>query len=541
MIWRRLSLIEADLILFNGAVWTVNSGQPWAEAVAISGENILAVGSSNAIKKLKGTATESIDLKGAFVLPGFIDSHTHFLQGGFSLSNIQLYEVKSREDFTAKIKERADSLGKGTWILYGDWDHQKFDPPQLPNKSWIDSATPDNPVFINCHDSHMVLVNTVALKIAGITKETLSPKGGEIIKDRMTGEPTGILKDAAKGLVFQHIPEYSLDEKVKAAASALNHAAQVGVTTIHDMNYEESAQALEKLFKDKKLSARIHGYLPISQNEYFSTIKSRIPLNQFYLTIGGLKGFVDGSLGSATALFFEPYKDNPLTSGLLAPDMFPDGEMEKRILRADKEGLQLAVHAIGDRANHLILDIFERVIKQIGARDRRWRIEHAQHLMPEDMIRFAELGILASMQPYHAIDDGRWAEKKIGPVRARTTYALQSLLDKKAVITFGSDWTVAPMNPLLGIYAAVTRNTLDGKNPEGWFPEQKISLANAIRGYTLNGAYSEFAEGKKGSLEEGKYADIVVLNNNLFDISQDDIPQTQVLMTIVGGKIVYKR
>lgn len=532
---------DVDLILYNGSVWTVNPDQPWAEAVAISGENILAVGYSKVVQKLKGKATESIDLQGAFVLPGFIDSHTHFLQGGFSLSSIQLYEVKSREDFIAKIRERAESIKKGEWILNGNWDHQKFDPPLLPHKNWIDSVTPENPVCIYRHDGHMVLVNSVAMMLAGITEDTLSPPGGEIIKDPLTGKLTGILKDAAIGLVSKHIPESTLDEKVKSAAAALNHAAQIGLTTIHDMNYEESAAALEQLFKDKKLSARIHGYLPISQHEYLSTIKSKIPPNQFYLTIGGLKGFVDGSLGSATALFFEPYADNPLTSGLLAPDMFPDGEMEKRIFQADKEGLQLAVHAIGDRANHLILDIFERVIKQNGVRDRRWRIEHAQHLLPDDMIRFAELGILASMQPYHAIDDGRWAEKKIGPDRARTTYAFQSLLEKKTVITFGSDWTAAPMNPLLGIYAAVTRNTLDGKNPEGWFPEQKISLEEAIRAYTLNGAYAEFAEGKKGSLEEGKYADIVVLNNNLFDIPQDDIPQTQVLMTIVGGKIVYRR
>jgi len=387
----------------------------------------------------------------------------------------------------------------------------------------------------------MVLVNSVAMKMAGITKDSIHPSGGEIIKDRVTGEPTGILKDAAMSLVFQHIPEFSLNEKIKAAAAALKHAAQMGVTTIHDMNYEESALALEQLFEDKKLTARIHGYTPISQYGYFSTVKSNIPPNQSYLTLGGLKGFVDGSLGSATAFFFEPYTDNPLTSGLLAPDMFPDGEMENLILKADREGLQLAVHAIGDRANHLILDIFEKVIQENGERDRRWRIEHAQHLLPEDMGRFDELGILASMQPYHAIDDGRWAEKKIGEDRARSTYAFQSLLDKETVLAFGSDWTVAPMNPILGIYAAITRNTLDGKNPDGWYPEQKISLEDAIRGYTLNGAYAEFADGQKGSLEEGKYADIVVLGDNLFEISPADISQTQVLMTIVGGKIVYKK
>jgi len=534
-------LNKVDFILYNGAGWTVNPDRPWAEAIAISGGSILAVGSSKTIQKLEGFATKSIDLHGAFVLPGFIDSHTHLLNGGFSLSNIQLYEIKNKEDFVAKIKERADFLGKGEWILNGDWDYQKFDPPLLPCKNWIDSVTQDNPVCINCHDCHMVLVNTVALNVAGITKDTPSPKGGEIIKDSKTGEPTGILKDAAIGLILPYIPEYSLDEKVRAAAAALDHAVQIGVTTLHDMNFEASALALEKLFKSNKLTAHIHGYIPIAQPEYLSTFKSKIPPNQCSLTLGGFKGFVDGSLGSATAYFFEPYNDNPLKSGLLAPDMHPDGEMENRILQADKEGLQLAVHAIGDRANHLILDIFERVIEKNGDRDRRWRIEHAQHLLPEDINRFADLGILASMQPYHAIDDGRWAANKIGQDRARQSYVFKSLLDKKAVLAFGSDWTVAPMDPLLGIYAAVTRSTLDGKNPEGWFPEEKISLEEAIKGYTLNGAYAEFAESKKGSLEEGKYADIVVLDKNLFEIPTSDIPQTQVLMTIVGGEIVYSR
>ncbi len=534
-------MIEVNLILFNGAIWTVNPNRPWAEAIAVSGEKIIAVGSSKTIQKLKGSATKAIDLQGAFVLPGFIDSHTHFLNGGFSLSSIQLYEVKSREDFVSRIKNMADSLGKGEWILNGNWDHQKFDPPQLPHKEWIDSVTPETPVCINRHDGHMVLVNTVVMKMAGITNDSVPPSGGEIIKDHLTGEPTGILKDAAMGLVTRHIPESFQDEKIKAAAAAMEHAAQMGVTTIHDMNYEESAPALEQLLNDDKLTARIHGYTPISQPEYFSTVKSKIPPDQFYLTLGGLKGFVDGSLGSTTAFFFEPYTENPQTSGLLAPDMFPDGDLENRILQADRERLQLAVHAIGDRANHLLLDIFEKAIKENGVRDRRWRIEHAQHLLPEDMERFAELGILASMQPFHAIDDGRWAEEKIGEDRARHMYAFQSLLDKEAVLVFGSDWTVAPMNPLLGIYAAITRNTLDGKNPDGWYPEQKISIEDAIRAYTLNGAYAEFAEGKKGSLEEGKYADIVVLSDNLFKISPVDIPKTQVLITLMGGKIVYKK
>jgi len=382
-----------------------------------------------------------MDLQGAFVLPGFIDSHTHFLNGGFSLSSIQLVDVKSQEEFIAKIKEKAESTGKGEWILNGNWDHQKFDPPQLPHKDWIDSVTPHNPVCISRYDGHMVLINSAAMKIAGITNNTLSPPGGEIIKDSLIGEPTGILKDAAMELVFQHIPEFTLDEKKKAAVAALEHAAQLGVTTIHDMNYEESALALEQLFKNKKLTARFHGYTPISHPEYLSTVKSKIPPNQSYLTLGGLKGFVDGSLGSETAFFFEPYTDNPLTSGLLAPDMFPEGEMTKRILSADREGLQLAVHAIGDRASHLILDIFEKVIKENGVRDRRWRIEHAQHLLPGDMERFVELGILASMQPYHAIDDGRWDRNKnwTGPSTNRIRLPIVTGQGCRFSIWFGLD------------------------------------------------------------------------------------------------------
>lgn len=530
-----------DLILYNGTVWTVNPDQPWAGALAVTGGRISAVGTSRDIKRLKGKGTESIDLKGAFVLPGFIDSHTHFLSGGFALSSVQLYEVRSREDFTSRIKEKADALKAGQWILNGNWDHQKFDPPQLPQKDWIDSVTPDTPVFITRHDGHMALVNSLALKIAGITEDTVCPSGGEIVKDSQTGKPTGILKDAAMGLVTRHVPDSSPEEKVKAAEAALELAARLGVTTIHDMNFEESYEALDRLLNDKKLTARVFGYSPVSSLESLSAIKSRIPPGSDRLKIGGLKGFIDGSLGSSTAYFFDPYTDNPETSGLLAPDMFPEGAMEGRIRQADLEGLQLAVHAIGDRANTIILDIYKKVITENGSRDRRWRIEHAQHLLPEDIGRFGSLGIIASVQPYHAIDDGRWAENKIGEARARYTYAFQSLLDQGAVVAFGSDWTVAPLDPLAGIYAAVTRRTLDGKNPGGWFPEQKVSLEDAIKGYTINGAYAEFAEREKGSLQEGKLADIVVLSENLFSIPPEKILETRVLMTLVGGQIVYQR
>ncbi|NIO50003.1 MAG: amidohydrolase family protein [Candidatus Aminicenantes bacterium] len=531
----------ADLVLLNGAVWTVNPAQPWAEAVALKGEKILEVGSAKEIKGMIGDSTQVIDLKGDSVLPGFIDSHTHFLDGGFSLLSIRLRDAESREEFISRIADKAKEIEKEAWILEGDWDHQSFDPPELPRKEWIDSVTLHNPVCVNRLDGHMVLVNSLALKLAGITKDTPSPVGGEILKDPETGEPTGILKDAAMNLVMKHIPEPSFKEKLNAAEVALKHAAEAGVTSIHDMAYADNFEVYQELLRLNKLTARLYVYIPIAEVEIYARLKLKTPFGNDLLKIGGLKGFVDGSLGSSTALFFDPYTDNPRKKGLLHSQMFPEGIMEKRILQADKAGLQVAIHAIGDKANNILLDIFERIITQNEKRDRRWRIEHAQHLLPEDIERIANLGIIASVQPYHAIDDGRWAERKIGRKRCLYTYAFKSLLKKGAVLACGSDWTVAPLDPLTGIYAAVTRQTLDGKHPEGWFPEQKISLEEAIRGYTLNGAYAEFSENTKGSVERGKLADLVVLSRNIFKNPPEEIQKTEVKMTIFNGKVISKK
>jgi predicted amidohydrolase YtcJ len=300
-------------------------------------------------------------------------------------------------------------------------------------------------------------------------------------------------------------------------------------------------EVYQELLKNGALTARIFLYIPITEVDLFAQLKLLTPFGNDFLRIGGLKGFADGSLGSATALFFEPYADNPRTSGLLHSQMFPEGIMEERILKADRAGLQVAIHAIGDKANALILDIFEKAIAQNGARDRRWRIEHAQHLRPADIERFGKLGIIASVQPYHCIDDGRWAEGKIGAKRCATTYPFRSLLDKGAVLAFGSDWSVAPLDPISGIYAAVTRATLDGKNPGGWFPEQKITLEEAIRGYTSSAAFTEFSERHKGSIEIGKLADLVVLDKNFFEIPPEEIQNVRVQMTILGGKIIFQR
>jgi predicted amidohydrolase YtcJ len=532
---------EADTVFLNGFLWTVDPNQPKAEALAVKDNKILSVGSSSEIKKMIGDTTRVIDLKGAFVLPGFTDCHTHFIDGGFSLSSIQLGDVRSKEGFRDRIKGKARELGPNAWILNGNWDHQRFDPPELPSKEWIDDVTPDNPVCVNRLDGHMVLANSLALKLAGISQSTAAPEGGEIVKDPQTGEPTGILKDAAMDLVMGHVPDPTLEERMGAATAALKEANRFGVTSIHDMGYVSSFDVYQKLLDQGRLTARLKIYIPIREIERLTGAnKESFPENDF-LKIAGLKGFVDGSLGSSTALFFDPYSDDPEKRGIMVSDMFPEGIMEKRIMEADRAGLQVAVHAIGDRANHVILDIFEKAMQTNGERDRRWRIEHAQHLIPEDFERFGKLGIIASVQPYHAIDDGRWAEKKIGKERARYTYAFRTLLDHGTLIACGSDWTVAPLNPLTGIYAAVTRRTLDGKNPEGWIPEQKISLEEAIKGYTLNAAYAEFSEDKKGSIRQGKLADLVVLDQNLFEIPPEKIMVTNVLMTMIDGKIIYQK
>ena len=528
-----------DLVLVNGKVWTGEAARPWVEAVAVRDGKIFAVGRTAELRPLAGAGTKLIDLGGSLVLPGFIDSHTHFLAGGFALKSIQLREAKSREDFAARIAAKARELGPGRWILNGDWDHQQFNPVELPRKDWIDAVTPDNPVCVNRLDGHMILANSLALKLAGVTRTTPVPPGGEIEKDPATGEPTGILKDQAMDLVYAKIPDPSFEEKIEAAEASVRHAGENGVTSIHEMADASSFEVFQELARRGRLTTRIYAYIPITEVETLARLKLKSPFGSPYLKLAGLKGFMDGSLGSATAYFFEPYTDDPTTSGLLNGQMFPEGIMEKRILEADRAGLQLAIHAIGDRANSLLIDMVEKAVAANGPRDRRWRVEHAQHLRPADVARFGKLGLVASVQPYHLIDDGRWAEKKIGPERVKTSYPFESLRRAGAVLAFGSDWTVAPLSPILGIYAAVTRRTLDGKNPGGWVPDEKVSVEEAVRAYTVNGAWVEFAEGSKGSIAAGKLADLVVLDRDIFAVPPEEISRAKVRMTILDGRIIY--
>jgi predicted amidohydrolase YtcJ len=529
----------ADLILINGRLWTGSGSHPWAEALASRGERIIAVGSNIDVKRLADAKTRVIDLQGKIALPGFIDDHTHFIEGGFHLLSVDLRDAPTPEEFAIRIKGHASKLPAGRWVTGGDWDHERWPGGPLPTKELIDPYTPNNPVFVTRLDGHMGLANSVALRMAGVTKESKDPPGGTIVRDARTGEPTGILKDDAQSLVYRVIPSATETEREEALKASLAEAARFGVTSIQDITPWKDYEAYKKFRDSGRLTVRVYARTPMSQWKRQAEIVDKQGAGDDWLKLGGLKAFMDGSLGSTTALFFEPFSDAPNTAGLMVDDNIPEGKLKQNIRDADKAGLQCSIHAIGDKANRILLDYFEEVAKENGPRDRRFRIEHAQHLLPGDIARFAKLGVIASMQPYHAIDDGRWAEKRIGPVRIKTTYAFRSLLDSGAMLLFGSDWFVAPLSPILGIHAAVTRQTIDGKNPRGWIPEQKVTVEEAVRAYTSSCAYAEFGERNKGTLEVGKLADVVVLSQDIFRINPSEIQKTGVVYTIVGGKLVY--
>lgn len=534
------SALVADLIIVNAKIHTMDRNQPTAEAVAIYGNRIAAVGSTNDIKKLAGSKTKVIDAQGQLVLPGFNDAHVHFMGGGFQLASVDLRDANTPQEFADRIRQFAARLPEKRWVTGGDWDHERWPDAKLPTRELIDRHTPNNPVFVNRLDGHMSLANSVALKLAGVTKDTADPPGGVIVRDPQTGEPTGILKDAAQGFVWKVIPPSTFDEKLAAARAATNHAASLGVTSVQDVSAGVDVGVYQTLLDRGELKTRIYAVWPLPSWDRLSRTGVRAHFGSPMLRTGGLKGFSDGSLGSTTALFYEPYLDAPNTSGIPSDEMFPEGAMLERVRGSDKAGLQVMIHAIGDRANDMILTIFEQVEKENGARDRRFRIEHAQHLRPQDISRFARNKVIASMQPYHAIDDGRWAEKRIGKERAKTTYAFRSLLDAGATLAFGTDWTVAPLDPMLTIYAAVTRRTLDGKNPNGWVPEQKISVEETVRAYTAGSAFAEFQENEKGTITTGKLADIVILSRDIFRIDPKEIENVKVVMTIMDGRIVYE-
>jgi predicted amidohydrolase YtcJ len=534
---------EAESIITNAKVWTVDRNRPQAEAVAIIGNTIVAVGTGAEIDSWRGPQTRIIDAAGKLLLPGFNDAHVHFISGSMQLDQVQLNDARTKEEFIRRIAEQAKKTPKGEWILGGDWDEQNWAEQEptagLPTREWIDSVTPDTPVFVNRHDGHESLANSFALKLAAVTAKTQAPAGGEIVRDAQ-GNPTGLLKDAAMSLVDHVIPTITPQRRMRAAKRGLEHAASLGVTSLQDMNPENADLATYSLLAERgELTARIHVAPLETRWQDQAKLGIRRGFGSDFLALGAVKGFADGSLGSTTAYFFDSYADAPNKRGLLSDEMQPPEKMLERLKGADAAGIQLCIHAIGDHAISIVLDMFEQIAKANGPRERRFRIEHAQHIAPKDFDRFARLQVIASMQPYHAIDDGIWAERRIGPVRIKTTYAFRTLLDRGVHLAFGTDWNVAPLNPMLGLYAAVTRETLDGKNPYGWVPEQKIRISEAIEAYTLGSAYAEFREKEKGSITPGKLADLVLLSDDLLTINPEAIKNVKVEFTMVDGRIVY--
>jgi predicted amidohydrolase YtcJ len=529
----------ADLVITNAKVWTVDKSQPSAQAVAVLGDRIVAVGSNADIEAWRGSHTQAIDAGGKLLLPGFNDAHVHFVSGGQQLDNVQLKDVTSLEEFARRIGERAKLTPKAEWVLGGNWDETKWNPPDMPTKEMIDAVTRDTPVFVSRYDGHMGLANSLALRLAGITANTPDPPGGTIVRDAQ-GNPTGALKDAATDYIDKVIPPLSHDQRVMVVKRALAHAASLGVTSVQHMNpdYEDIAVYAEFLQRGE-LTTRIYAAPLITQVDDQAKIGIGHAFGDPFLRIGALKAYADGSLGSGTAYFYEPFLNQGNNRGLLSDEMHPISLMRDRMLKADAASLQICTHAIGDEGISTILDLYADVIKAHGEADRRFRIEHAQHMAAKDFERFAQLHVIASVQPYHAIDDGRFAEGHIGHDRSSRTYAFRTFLDHGVRLAFGTDWEVAPLNPLLGVYAAVTRATLDDKNPNGWFPEQKLTVAEAVEAYTLGSAFAEFQEKEKGSITPGKLADMVLLSDDIFTIAPAKIRDTKVLKTIVGGKLVW--
>jgi predicted amidohydrolase YtcJ len=528
------------LAIMNANVWTGDPAKPSAQAVAVAGDRIVKVGANDDVRRLAETA-EVIDAAGLFLVPGFIDSHIHFIEGGSQLTSVQLGNVKSRAEFASRIAAYAKTVPAGTWITGGYWDHTTWG-GELPTREWIDAVTPNHPVWVSRIDGHLALANSAALSAAGVTRTVAPVEGGEIVRDAR-GELTGIFKDNARTLVESKVPPPTVEMADRALDSAMHYAAERGVTSVDHMGTWQDLEVFTRARKAGRLRTRIYAAVPLKG---WQQLDEAVRSGKYgpngrgdaWLQIGNLKAFVDGSLGSHTAAFEEPFNDAPKDRGLFVNS--PE-DLYAWTSAADKAGLQVSVHAIGDRAIRTQLDIFERVAKENPSRDRRFRIEHVQHLAPLDIPRFGLLGVIASMQPYHVIDDGRWAERVIGPRRSETSYAYRSLLDSKAVLALGSDWPVAPATPIEGIYAAVTRRTLDDKHPDGWVPQQKITVEDALVGYTRGAAFASFAEHDKGMIAPGMLADLVLIDRDLRTIPPAEIRDAKIVKTIVAGKTVFAR
>ncbi len=535
---------KADLVIINGKILTIDKENPAAEAIAVKGENIIAVGTTERISRMiDERSTKVIDAGGRLVIPGFNDAHVHF--GPLDPDYVELRYTTDPSVITEKIKVRVSRLKPNTLIRGGHWEHEMFIDKKWPSKELLDKVAPDNPVVLSRADGHSVLVNSYVLKRSGITKNTPNPFGGEIQKDPGTGEPTGILKEKAQGLIklddteSVRTPAENASRTWKGYLLALKEARELGVTSIQ-IPGNADFEAYDKLRKEGELTTRIDIGKPLTGDtsllKKYLEIEKRYPKEGNWIRFGYLKAFIDGTIGSGTALMFEPFKDNPGSSGLA---MMPYDEFEKMVVLADKFGFQIGVHAIGDKGNNWTLNAYEKARKINGRRESRHRDEHAQTLQLSDIPRFARLGVIPSMQPTHCISDKKFYEKRVGTERCKGAYAWRSLIDAGSILAFGTDYQVEPLNPMEGLYAAVTRKERFGEEGNGWFPDQKLTMEEAIKYYTFGSAYAQFMENRKGIIKPGYLADIVITDKNLLTIPENEIMGTKVDYTITGGKVVY--
>jgi predicted amidohydrolase YtcJ len=531
------------IVLENGRVWTNDPVAPEATGLVIRGDRIVAVARGHAIvgDSVAGASIRRIDLGGRRVVPGFNDAHTHFIEGSLSLLATRLFETDTPEEFARRLGEHAAKLPEGQWInLPAAWDHERWPEHPLPSRQLIDSVTAKNPVWILRPDGHIGLANSLALALAGITRDTPDPPGGAIDRDPSTGEPTGIVRDAGQ-LFSPHIPAMTEEHMRTALDAALEHAARMGVTSIQDMCYDYGpplARLYQEYARAGKLTTRIYCRTWLADWKELATSGVTAGSGDRWVRMGSLKEFLDGGIGASTAWFFDDYDERPGYRGLpnevaSLPDTF-----YLRAKAADEARLQLSIHAIGDAAISFVVDVLERVREDNPAWDRRWRIEHAQHMARKDFARMAELGVIASVQPAHVIDDGRFVERKIGHDRATRTYAFRSFLDAGVPTAFGTDWPVAPLDPWRTVYAAVTR-IVPEVYPDGWIPEERITLEEALVAYTSGSAYAEFTEREKGRLAPGYLADLVVLSEDPWALPPERLDEVRSVMTIVGGRIVW--
>ena len=528
-----------DLLLLNAHVVTMNDKQPSAEAIAVQGERIIWVGTSGEAKRLYSKAARTIDLHGATVLPGIIDAHTHLINLGESLVRLNLKDIPSENEIVERVKQRAASAAPGDWILGWGWDEGKW-ASNYPSNQALSDATPRNPVFLVGLHTFAAWANQRALKLAGIHKDTKDPENGKILRDEKTGEPTGILLNRAQDLVSKHIPPMTLVQAKRAMQLAARECVRNGLTSVHEAKVTPlMVEAFHELVREGRMPLRVYGMLDGADKNLVEEWLKRGPEidPHHQLTIRSFKLFADGALGSRGAALLEPYTDAPQTKGVMTT---PESEVYSLTRRSLQAGFQVCTHAIGDAANRSVLDAYAQAEKEMPtSRDPRLRVEHAQVLASEDIPRFAKLGVIASMQPTHCTSDMAWAEKRLGPVRVKDAYAWRSVKDSGSHLSLSSDFPGETLNPFYGIYAAITRQDPQGNPPGGWYPEQKLTLEEALRGYTVEAAYAEFQESEKGSIEKGKLVDLTIISKDITKIPPSAILSIRALKTFVGGKIVY--